>query len=161
MAVDMFIKIGALGGESKDKAHKGEIDVLAWSWGVSQSGSMHSGGGGGSGKVNVQDLSFTKWQDAASCELIKAACKGTHIPEALLTVRKAGDKPLEHLVSGGHGSTLRSDVKPVGNVLRGVVYEMRDSARSMRLRQASRPRMARQSYTPGPTLLPVTATRSV
>jgi type VI secretion system secreted protein Hcp len=34
MAVDMFIKIGALGGESKDKAHKGEIDVLAWSWGM-------------------------------------------------------------------------------------------------------------------------------
>ena len=97
MAVDMFIKIGNVGGESKDKAHKGEIDVLAWSWGVSQSGSMHSGGGGGAGKVNVQDLSFTKWQDASSCELIKAACKGTHIPEALLTVRKAGDKPLEYL----------------------------------------------------------------
>jgi type VI secretion system secreted protein Hcp len=97
MAVDMFIKIGALGGESKDKAHKGEIDVLAWSWGMSQSGSMHSGGGGGSGKVNIQDISLTKWQDAASCELMKACCKGTHIPEALLTVRKAGDKPLEYL----------------------------------------------------------------
>ena len=38
MAVDMFIKIGDVKGESKDKTHKEEIDVLAWSWGVSNSG---------------------------------------------------------------------------------------------------------------------------
>lgn len=97
MAVDMFIKIGDMGGESKDSGHKGEIDVLSWSWGMSQSGSMHSGGGGGAGKVNVQDLSLTKWMDASSAPLMKACCAGTHIGEALLTVRKAGDKPLEYL----------------------------------------------------------------
>ncbi|MGV8719825.1 type VI secretion system receptor/chaperone Hcp, partial [Pseudomonas aeruginosa] len=49
MAVDMFIKIGDVKGESKDKTHAEEIDVLAWSWGMSQSGSMHMGGGGGAG----------------------------------------------------------------------------------------------------------------
>ncbi|HWN93606.1 MAG TPA: type VI secretion system tube protein Hcp [Methylomirabilota bacterium] len=97
MAVDMFIKIGDVGGESKDAGHKGEIDVLSWSWGMSQSGTMHGGGGGGAGKVNVQDLSLTKWMDASSSALMKACCAGTHIPEALLTVRKAGDKPLEYL----------------------------------------------------------------
>jgi len=97
MAMDMFIKIGDLKGESKDKTHKDEIDVLAWSWGMSQSGSMHTGGGGGAGKVNVQDISFTKWQDASSCALMQACCAGTHIPEATLVVRKAGDKPLEYL----------------------------------------------------------------
>ena len=97
MAVDMFIKIGKVGGESKDSSHKGEIDVLAWSWGMSQSGSMHVGGGGGAGKVNIQDLSFTKWLDASSTELMKACCAGTHIDQALLIVRKAGDKPLEYL----------------------------------------------------------------
>jgi type VI secretion system secreted protein Hcp len=59
MAVDMFIEIGDIKGEAKDKTHKDKIDVLAWSWGVSNSGSTHQGGGGGSGKVNVQDLSFT------------------------------------------------------------------------------------------------------
>jgi len=53
MAVDMFIKIGALKGESRDKVHKDEIDVLAWSWGMSNSGSAHVGGGAGAGKVNV------------------------------------------------------------------------------------------------------------
>lgn len=97
MAVDMFIKIEKINGESQDKTHKGETDVLAWSWGMSQSGSFHVGGGGGAGKVNVQDLSFTKWIDKGSTDLMLACCKGTHIPKATLVVRKAGDKPLEYL----------------------------------------------------------------
>ena len=97
MAVDMFIKIGDIKGESKDDSHKDEIDILSWSWGESQSGSFHSGGGGGSGKVNVQDLSLTKFIDAASADLLKCCSTGDHIPEALLTVRKAGKNPLEYL----------------------------------------------------------------
>jgi type VI secretion system secreted protein Hcp len=97
MAVDMFIKIGALEGESADKAHGKEIDVLAWSWGMSNSGSAHHGGGQGAGKVNVQDLSFTKWIDKSSPDLMLACCNGKHFPEAKLIVRKAGEKPLEYL----------------------------------------------------------------
>ena len=76
MAVDMFIKIDGIKGESKDKKHKDEIDVLAWSWGMSQSGTFHTGGGGGAGKVNVQDLSFTKWVDKASAALMLCCCNG-------------------------------------------------------------------------------------
>ncbi len=95
MAVDMFLKIDGVDGESRDSEHKGEIDVLAWSWGLSQSGSTHMGGGGGSGKVNVQDISVTKWVDKASPNLMKYCCNGKHFKEALLTVRKAGEKPLE------------------------------------------------------------------
>ena len=99
MAVDMFIKIGDIGGEAKDSAHKGEIDVLAWSWGMSQSGSFHVGGGVGGGKVNVQDISLTKYIDKSSSPLMLKCCKGDHIDKATLTVRKAGgDKPLEYLI---------------------------------------------------------------
>jgi type VI secretion system secreted protein Hcp len=97
MSVDMFMKLGDVKGESRDKSHKDEIDVLAWSWGASNSGSFHTGGGGGAGKVNVQDLSFTKWVDLASTELFLACCNGKHIPEATLVVRKAGETPLEYL----------------------------------------------------------------
>src|SRR5690606_28098148 len=97
MAVDMFLKLGDIAGESKDKAHGGEIDVLAWSWGASNAGSFHTGGGGGSGKVNVQDLSFTKYVDLASTEIFLACCNGKHFPEATLVVRKAGETPLEYL----------------------------------------------------------------
>ncbi len=97
MAVDMFIKIGDIKGESRDSKHKEEIDVLAWSWGMSNSGTAHLGGGAGAGKVNVQDLSLTKYIDASSNALMMAACNGKHYPEATLVVRKAGEKPLEYI----------------------------------------------------------------
>jgi len=98
MAMDMFMKIGSLKGESMDKTHAGEMDVLAWSWGVSNSGSAHMGGGMGAGKANVQDISFTKWIDKSTPDLMLAACNGKHFPEAKLVVRKAGETPLEYLI---------------------------------------------------------------
>lgn len=98
MAVDMFIKIDDVEGESSDDAHAGEIDVLAWSWGMSQSGTTHMGAGGGAGKVNVQDLSFTHFVDKASPNLMKMCCNGKHFKEATLVVRKAGEKPLEYMI---------------------------------------------------------------
>ena len=100
MAVDMFIKMEAspkIEGEAQDKAHKGEIDVLAWSWGMSQSGTFHGGGGGGAGKANVQDLSFTKWVDKSSTALMLSCCNGATIDKCTLVVRKAGTNPLEYL----------------------------------------------------------------
>ena len=97
MAVDMFLKIAGIKGESVDKSHKDEIDVLAWSWGTSQSGSAQLGPGAGAGKVNVQDLSFTKYVDASTPDLLLACCNGKHLDDALLTVRKAGENPVEYL----------------------------------------------------------------
>lgn len=97
MAVDIFLKIDDVKGESVDSKHKDEIDILAWSWGASQSGTTHVGGGGGSGKVSVNDLSVTKWIDKSSPTLLLSCCNGKHYKEGLLTVRKAGEKPLEYL----------------------------------------------------------------
>lgn len=65
---------------------------------MSQSGTTHMGGGGGAGKVNVQDLSFTKYIDSASNALMLACCNGKHYPEATLIVRKAGGTPVEYVV---------------------------------------------------------------
>ena len=97
MAVDMFMKLDDVKGESRDSKHKDEIDVLAWSFGASNAGTTHVGGGGGAGKVNVQDISFTKWVDKASPNLMMSACNGKHYKQALLTVRKAGENPLEYI----------------------------------------------------------------
>ena len=98
MASDQFLKIEGIEGEAHDATHENEIDVLAWSWGMSQSGTMHIGGGGGAGKVSVQDMSFTGWFEKSTPELMKHCINGKHIPEATLTVRKAsGDKPLEYI----------------------------------------------------------------
>lgn len=97
MAVDIFLKLGDIKGESVDSKHKDEIDILSWSWGMTQSGTTHLGSGGGAGKVAVQDLSFTHYLDKASPNLRLNCCTGKHFKEGFLTVRKAGDKPLEYL----------------------------------------------------------------
>lgn len=97
MAVDIFIKLEGIKGESRDDKYKDEIDVLAWSWGASQSGTTHMGGGSGAGKVAVQDLSITKYIDKSSPTLFQHCCSGKHIKKGKLIVRKAGDKPLEYL----------------------------------------------------------------
>ena len=98
MAVDMFLKIDDVKGESKDSKHAEEIDVLAWSWGVTQSGSFHVGGGGGSGKANFQDISFTKYVDASTPTLLQSCASGKHFKKAVLTVRKAGGEQEDYLV---------------------------------------------------------------
>ena len=94
----MFLKIDGVKGEAKDAKHTDEIDLLSWSWGVAQSGSRHVGGGGGSGKVQVSDLHFTKYIDKATTDLQLFCCNGKHIPKAQLTVRKAGENALEYLI---------------------------------------------------------------
>ena len=110
MAVDMFLIIEdkKVKGESRDKTHKDSIDIVAWSWGMSQSGSMHVGGGGGAGKVAVQDLSVTKYIDKSSADLQKACCGGTHFKNAKLIVRKAGGSPLEYLIITMEGVLVTS-----------------------------------------------------
>lgn len=118
MAVDMFLEIKGVSGESKDKTHKGKIDILAFSIGVSQSASFHMGGGGGGGKCNVQDMSVTKPVDKSSPELFLRCCTGKHFEEATLIIRKAGDTPLEYeiykmtkviIASVSKGASAQSD----------------------------------------------------
>jgi type VI secretion system secreted protein Hcp len=98
MAVDVFLKIGDVKGESKDGKHPDEIDVLSWSWGVSQSGNVGMGGGGGAGKANFSDLSFMHALDKASPVLMKACAMGDHFDLVTLVSRKAGKGQQEYLI---------------------------------------------------------------
>ena len=99
MAVDMFLKIDTIDGETTDKEYVKTkcIDVLAWGWGVSNSGTTHMGGGGGSGKANFQDLSVTKYVDSASHALLGGCATGEHYATASLVVRKSGKTPQPYL----------------------------------------------------------------
>ena len=97
MAIDTFLKMGDLKGDSMVKGFEDQIQLLAWSWGLSQSGTTHIGSGGGAGKVNVNDLSFTHYVDSSTPKLMEACCKGKHYPEATITMRKAGGDPLPFL----------------------------------------------------------------
>ena len=96
-AVDYFLKIEGIDGESQDSKHKGEIELQSWSWGTSQSGSFASGGGGGAGKVSMQDFHFVMPVNKASPKLMLACATGEHIPKATLTARKAGKNQQEYL----------------------------------------------------------------
>ena len=99
MGADIFGKIGDIKGESNDAKHPGEIEILSYSWGVSQTGTMAYGGGGGAGKANFQDFNFMHYLDKASPVLLQRCATGEHIKEATITVRKAGKKePLEYLI---------------------------------------------------------------
>jgi len=94
----MFLKLDGIEGEANDAAHTKEIDVLAWNWGAMQSGTTHMGDGGGGGKVNVQDLSFTHYIDSATHLLMQRTFDGKHITEGTLVVRKAGGTPLDYYI---------------------------------------------------------------
>ena len=85
MAVDMFLKIDGIDGDSTSHKHKGEIELLSFSWGISQTGSP-TGGGGGAGKVNVQDFTVVKQMSNSSPHLMERACTGQHIPSVSLTL---------------------------------------------------------------------------
>ena len=98
MATDIFAKIGDIKGESQDDKHKDEIEVLSFSWGVTNAGVISSGGGGGAGKATFQDLSIIHHVDKASPLLLKACATGTHIKDATITHRKAGKGQQEYLI---------------------------------------------------------------
>jgi type VI secretion system secreted protein Hcp len=87
MAVDYFLKLDGIEGESTDRDHKGEIDVLSFSWGAAQEGINDGGGGGGTGKVTLQDFHFTANFNKASPALFFACASGKHIKQGVLIGR--------------------------------------------------------------------------
>ena len=95
MAADMFLKLDGIKGESKDKAHPGEIDIDSFTFGVQNGGTFAAGGGGGAGKVAFHDINIMKAADLSSPLLMEACASGKHIKQAMITVRKAGGKQEE------------------------------------------------------------------
>ena len=121
-SIDYFLKIDGIEGESKDSKHAKEIQILGFTWGESQPASIPYTSGGGSGKVTMQDLTFTMYACKASPKLFLSCAKGEHIKEATLVARKAGGSQEEfyqikleevlvssYNTSGGNGSTLPMD----------------------------------------------------
>jgi type VI secretion system secreted protein Hcp len=97
---DMFLmvkgaKCGLIKGEAQDDIHKGEIEVLRWSWGMQAKTSL--GGGAASGKASVRELRIVKKIDSASTALMSALRSNEPIQKAVLTLRKAGKSQLEFL----------------------------------------------------------------
>jgi type VI secretion system secreted protein Hcp len=98
MAVDYFLKIDGIEGESQDDKHKNEIQLQSWSWGETQTGTSGRGSGAGAGKVDMQDFHFVMHVNKATPKLILACAGGDHIKKAILTCRKAGKTQQEFLI---------------------------------------------------------------
>lgn len=96
-AVDYFLKIDGIEGESKDAKHQNEIEVQSFRWGAKNTGSMAQGGGGGSGKVVMKDFHFTTFESKASPKLMVACASGQHIASATFTARKAGKDQQDYM----------------------------------------------------------------
>jgi type VI secretion system secreted protein Hcp len=97
---DMFLKIetakqGPIKGESQDAAHKSEIDVVSWSWGMQ----AHTGLGaaGNAPKATVSELDILKRVDSSSTALMSALRNNDLVKKAILIVRKSGSNPLEYM----------------------------------------------------------------
>ena len=125
-AVDYFLHIAGVEGESTDAKHKGWIDVESWSWGeINPAPASPGSGGGGAGKVQIQDFHFVTRVSKASPKLFLACANGQHFKEAKLVGRKAGKSQQEFLtwtfsdvlVTGYQtGGTEAADFLPVDQV---------------------------------------------
>jgi len=124
-AVDYYLKIDGIKGESRDAKHKDTIDLESFSWGLSQGGTFGSGGGGGAGKASFQDFHFVMKFNTASPALALACATGKHIPSAILTARKAGGKQEEYMTwkladvlvsSYQTGGSAHGDVVPTDQI---------------------------------------------
>jgi type VI secretion system secreted protein Hcp len=98
MAVDMFLKITDVKGESKDSKHSGEIEIESFSWGATQLGASSHGTGAGAGKVSMNDFHFVMRNNTSSPTLFLFCANGKHLKDATLTCRKAGGKQENYLI---------------------------------------------------------------
>lgn len=96
MAVDMYMKIEGANGESKDANHKDWTDIMSFSWGASQPGSMATGGGGGQGKASFNDLNVLARIDKAAPAVMKHCASGKHLSKVELSICKAGGEQIEY-----------------------------------------------------------------
>lgn len=136
-AVDNFLKLEGIDGESQDAKHKGEIDVESWSWNATNAGHV-TGGGGGSGRVVMNDFHFVMKVNKATPKLMLACADGEHLKSATLICRKAGTQQQEYLkikltdvlVTSYHiGGTGYGDVIPIDHFSLGfakIEYEYKE-----------------------------------
>jgi type VI secretion system secreted protein Hcp len=111
----MFFKVkgakhGQISGEAQDDKHKGEIEVLSWSWGMQGKASL--GGGGATGKATIRELRIVKKVDKASTALMSALRTNEVIKEGILTLRKTGTSKIEYFkVTIEDGRVMALDVE--------------------------------------------------
>jgi len=93
MAVNMFLKLDGIAGESAHKGHKDEIEVLSFSWGVSHAAPVAQREHRRAGRAQASDISFMMRVGKASPTLMLACATGRHLKEGLFVIETAGESP--------------------------------------------------------------------
>lgn len=141
MAVEIFAKLTPdVKGESITKGFEGQLELLNIGWSMTQTGTTHRGTGGGAGKVDVHDLQIAKYVDTASANIISATCRGKHFDSVVITVRKAGETPLDYMkftlknviitsysLNGSQGADLLSETFSLNFEEYEVAYQAQDA----------------------------------
>ena len=120
MAIDIFIKIDGIDGESTDDKHKNEIAILSYAWGEEAQAAPAGGAGGGAGKIAMRDFHFSVLVSKASPKLFLACAKGEHFKNAVLTVRRAEASPADFL-KWRFTDVLISSYQTAGDVATGAL----------------------------------------
>ncbi len=92
----MFLKVQGVTGEAADADHKGEIEVVSWSWGMQASSSAVTGTLPGA-RSTMTEIEIVKRVDQSSSTLMSFLKTNKLIKQARLTVRKAGETPVEYV----------------------------------------------------------------
>ena len=82
-ALDTFLKVPGAPGESTDKDHKGEIEILSWSWGATNQGREG---------VLLAPFTWTQSLDSAFVPLFLGLVNDTEFDPVQLAVRHVGEK---------------------------------------------------------------------
>jgi len=94
MAAEIFAKLGDIQGESTDDRHKGEIEILSYTWGLAH---PVAAGGAATGRATFQNVSFTHHIDKASPKIMEACALNRRLAEVKITHRRPGGAQPEYL----------------------------------------------------------------
>lgn len=91
MAVDIYLSIEGIKGESSDSGHVGWIELTSAQWGVAQpvNESSSSAGGHTAERCQHRTLSLSKLADLASPILMQTASMGKTLPKAKIEFMRA------------------------------------------------------------------------
>lgn len=96
MAVDFYLQLEGITGESGDANHPGWIECLSVSWSVTQpkSATASTAGGHTADRAELSEISISKMLDVASPILSQTCAAGKTIPRARLEFQRAdGEGP--------------------------------------------------------------------
>lgn len=113
MAIDVYLQIEGIKGESQDSQHKDWIEVTGVHWGVHQPRSATSSTGGGhtAERADLSDISFSKIADLSSPILLQSCAMGKTIPKA----------KFEFFRADGNGTRVKYFEVALANVMVGLV----------------------------------------